>query len=319
MTAVKRLAGVLVGIAVLVMAGLTAFGWAQRPDVRVPPGVAGRRLLVDGTPIRYVQGGSGPDILLVHGSPGSVEDWEPVFEPLSRRFRVTAFDRPGHGYSGGAERPHTPGDNADVARGLIHVLGLKDVVFVGHSFGGAIALDLAIRNPEEVRTFVVVGTRAYGPVAVEGLYRALAVPVFGRGLAAALAPWAGPGRMEAGIRASFGPNADAIPPDFVERRAPIWMRPTVTAALSEERVRLGEALEAMAPRYAEIRKPLVIVCGEQDRNHEDALRLAREIPGARLVVLPDTGHYVQYARPHELVAVIEEAATAARAVAAAAR
>jgi pimeloyl-ACP methyl ester carboxylesterase len=50
----------------------------------------------------------------------------------------------------------------------------------------------------------------------------------------------------------------------------------------------------------------VIVCGEEDKNHEDALRLGREIPGARLVTLPRTGHYVQYARPDELAAIIEE-------------
>ena len=57
---------------------------------------------------------------------------------------------------------------------------------------------------------------------------------------------------------------------------------------------------------ASFRKPVVIVCGEEDKNHEDALRLGREIPGARLVTLPRTGHYVQYARPDELAAIIEE-------------
>ena len=275
--------------------------------MRIPPGAAGRYANVDGMSVRYVQAGTGPDVLLVHGSPGSIEDWEPMLARLSPRHRVTALDRPGQGYSGGGERPHTPTESATVALGLIRALGLRDVVFVGHSFGGATALNLAIRNPEEVRSFVLVGARAYPPVPVEPLYRAVTLPVVGRGLATALAPLMGHGRIEAGMRARFGPNGAAMPADFLARREPIWMRPAVVEALLEERVRLGDALAAMAPHYGEIRKPVVIVCGEEDKNREDAVRLGREIPGARLVMLPRTGHYVQYARPDELAAIIEEA------------
>ena len=212
--------------------------------MRIPPGAAGQYATVDGVPIRYVQSGAGPDVLLVHGSPGSIEDWEPMISRLSPRHRVTALDRPGQGYSGGGERPHTPEDNATVVLGLIRALGLRDVVFVGHSFGGAVALDLAIRNPPEVRGFVLVGARAYPPSPVEPLYRAVTLPVVGRGLAAALVPLMGRARVEAGVRSAFGPNGDAMPSDFLARREPIWMRPAVVEALLEERVRLEGAVRA---------------------------------------------------------------------------
>jgi pimeloyl-ACP methyl ester carboxylesterase len=300
----------LLGTAVLLLAGLTVLGWAQRAAATIPPGAPGRHVVVDGTKVRYVQAGAGPDVLLVHGSPGSAEDWEPVIERLSARFRVTAFDRPGYGYSGGEDRPHTPGENAAVALGLIRALGLRDVVFVGHSYGGTTALALALRDPPEVRSFVVVGSRAYAPVEVDRLYKVLAVPLLGRGLAAAVSSLVGPARVEAGVRDAFGPNTEAIPAGFVASRTAQWTRPTVSATLSEERVTLGEALAGAAPRYASIRKPVVVVCGDQDGNHADARRLARDIPGARLVLLPDTGHYVQYARPEALVAAIEDAAAA---------
>jgi pimeloyl-ACP methyl ester carboxylesterase len=175
-------------------------------------------VLVGATPIRYVQAGTGPDVVLVHGSPGSVEDWEPILARLSPRFRVTAFDRPGHGYSGGADRPHTPAEDAAVALDLIRALGLRDAVFVGHSYGGAIALDLAIRHPAEVRSYVLVGAKSYPPVGVEPIYRMVTLPVVGRGLATALTPLLGRSQIDAGVRASFGPNADAMPPDFVTQR-----------------------------------------------------------------------------------------------------
>jgi pimeloyl-ACP methyl ester carboxylesterase len=308
----KRILIVAALLAALGLGGLAALGWAQRPEARLPPGTAGKKVMVDGTPIRYVQSGSGPDVLLVHGSPGSVEDWEPVWARLSRSFRVTAFDRPGHGYSGGADRPHTPDENAAVALGVIRALRLHDVVYVGHSFGGVTGLALALRDPPEVRAFVIVAAHAYGPVPVEARYRALAIPLLGPGLARLLAPLVGRGQIEKGVRASFGPNADAMPADFVARRLPLWTRPAVTTALSQERTGLGSALAAMEPRYRDIRKPVVIVCGAEDHNRGDAERLARDIPGSRLVTLANTGHYVQFARPDALVAAIGEASGSVR-------
>jgi pimeloyl-ACP methyl ester carboxylesterase len=291
------------------MIALTIVGALQRPDTRLPPGAAGTHVTVAGIPIRYVQSGHGPDLLLLHGSPGSVEDWAPLFDRLADRFRLTAFDRPGHGYSGGADLPHTPAENARIALELVRGLGLRDVVLLGHSYGGITGLALAVLNPPEIRAFVLVGARGYVPVNVEPLYRLLSVPMLGTGVATALAPWIGPARIEAGIRQSFGPNVDLIPPGFVAARARLWTRPTVAVTLSDERVTLAAALEALRPAYPRIRKPVFLVCGEEDvRNHEDATRLAREIPGAKLVSLKETGHYVQFARPDDLVRVVEEAA-----------
>jgi pimeloyl-ACP methyl ester carboxylesterase len=310
---VSRPAWAISCVTAFLVGALAVLGWTERPNLDIPSGMAGRHLDVDGTPIRFVQAGRGPDVLLVHGSPGSIEDWETVFARLSTHVRVTAFDRPGHGFSGGHRGPHTPAANALVARAVIRTLGLRDVVLVGHSYGGITALEVAVARPAEVKAYVVVGSRAYPPVSVEPIYHLLALPVVGRGLAAVLAPLTGPARLEAGVRASFGPNAATMPRDFVARRSPIWLRPTVSAALSEERVTLEAALQSLSPRYREIRAPLSIVCGAGDgRNADDARRLAGEVPGARLVILPETGHYVQYARPDALIEVIQEAAAAGR-------
>ena len=300
---------VVTTLGVLVIVALTGVGALQHPDTTLPPGALGTHVVVAGVPIRYAQAGRGPDVLLIHGSPGSVEDWAPIVERLSDRFRVTAFDRPGHGYSGGAELPHTPEENARIALELIRALRLRDVILVGHSYGGMTGLALAIRNPEEVRALVVVGSRAYGPASVGPLYRLLSVPMLGAGFAAVAGQSIGPGQIEAGIRTSFGPNVDLIPTGFVAERIRIWNRPSVTTSLSLERMTLEASLNAMAPHYGEIRKPVFLVCGEQDeRNYRDAQRLVREIPGARLRSLPDTGHYVQFARPDDLARVIDEAA-----------
>ena len=301
----------LVLLAVAAIVALTVVGAFQRPPDHWPPNVLGSRIVVAGVPIRYAQAGHGPDVLLLHGSPGSLEDWSLIVGRLADRFRVTAFDRPGHGYSGGADLPHTPEENARVTVEVMRALGLRNVVLVGHSYGGITSLALATRNPEEVRAFVLVAARGYSPVTVDPLFRVLATPLFGAGFAAFVGPWIGPGHIESGIRASFRPNVDLIPAGFVTQRVAIWNRPTVTTTLSQERVTLWAALDGMSPHYSKIRKPVVVVCGEDDeRPYRDGQRLARDIPSARLVTFPNTGHYVQYARPDDLAHIVEQAAAA---------
>jgi pimeloyl-ACP methyl ester carboxylesterase len=160
-----------------------------------------------------------------------------------------------------------------------------------------------------VRSYVLVATRAYPPVRVDGLFRVLAMPAFGPGFAALLGRVVGPSKIESSVRASFAPND--TPPDFVSRRAALYMHPTISAALAQERTELKAALEAMAPLYPGIRKRVTVVCGDHDEpNTSQAPRLAGQIPGARFVPLADTGHMVQYARPDELIAIIEEEAAA---------
>jgi len=302
----RKIARAFAFVIVVVFAGLALLGALQRPGTTLPPGVRGRHVDVAGMPIRYDQAGSGRDVLLVHGSPGSIEDWQPIVDRLAPRFRVTVYDRHGHGYSG-TGRPHTPPENAAVARGLIQALGLRDVVYVGHSYGGITGLQLATAEAPEIAAYVLVGARAYPPVHVDRLFRILDVPALGTGFAALVAPFIGLERVDRGVRLSFGPNVASMPEGFVAPRAAMWSRPTTATALAEERTTLAEALDAMRPRYRSIRRPMTIVCGDSDHpNTEQAPRLAAEVPGARLVMLADTGHYVQFARPHELAAVIAE-------------
>lgn len=308
MRALKKTAVAVTALVIAVAVILSVIGALHHPEARIPEGRPGAYLTVKGTRLRYVQSGRGPDVLLIHGSPGSVEDWDPIFEALARKYRVTAYDRPGHGYSEGWNLPHTYEANGDIALALIDALGLKDVLIVGHSYGGGTALNLAVRDPANVHGYVVVGSRGYATQPVGAFYRLIATPLFGRGLAVALGGFIGPSRVADGVRASFGPNIDAIPPDFIPLRIRMWTRPEVTTTLAEEHVTFAADLAAMSPRYASIQKRVDLVYGSDDRNTPDAeSRLAKAIPRAHLRKLEHTGHYVQFARPEALYAVIDEA------------
>ncbi|MGR4897333.1 alpha/beta fold hydrolase [Stenotrophomonas sp. LARHCG68] len=105
--------------------------------------------------------GSGPAVLLIHGSGPGVSawaNWRPVMPALAQQRRVLAPDMAGFGYS---ERPEAfaYGD-AWVAQavGLLDALDIERADLVGNSFGGGLALALAIRHPERVRRLVLMGS-----------------------------------------------------------------------------------------------------------------------------------------------------------------
>src|SRR5262245_45557526 len=192
----RRVAGFVVALLALAAVALLGLGASYAPDLRIPAGTPGRLVELGPLALRVAQAGSGPDLLLIHGSPGSIEDWAPVFSRLAARYRVTAYDRPGHGFSGGWTLPQTPAENARVALALVRALQLKDVVVVGHSYGGTTALAMAVENPEELKAVVVVGSQAYQRPPAERLYRVLSVPVFGAGVARVFAPSIGRSKIE---------------------------------------------------------------------------------------------------------------------------
>src|SRR5204863_28486 len=99
-----------------------------------------KTLVVDGTPIRYIDAGAGPAVVLIHGFAASMYAWRHTIGPLAAAgYRVVAFDDRGFGFSA---RPATGYANADYVRlvvALLDSLHIPDAVLVGHSMGGEIA------------------------------------------------------------------------------------------------------------------------------------------------------------------------------------
>src|SRR5688572_32838964 len=119
----RALAALLLTLCLL-LGSLAAIGFLQTPNTQIPAGFSGEHRTVDGIPVRVVQRGTGRDILLIHGSPGSVEDWTPLLDSsLPSSFRLTAYDRPGHGYIGDAGN-YSLDFNAAFASALIRTLKL---------------------------------------------------------------------------------------------------------------------------------------------------------------------------------------------------
>src|ERR1043166_3690375 len=144
---------ILLGLLIVLLAlvgGVALYGAGYRPQTDLPAGLQGQFAEVMGVRTRYLQVGHGPDVLLIHGSTGSLEDWAAVRDALAQDFRVTTYDRPGHRYTA-AGLCYDFVYNADFASALIHQLHLERPVVAGHSYGGTTALALALHRSEERR------------------------------------------------------------------------------------------------------------------------------------------------------------------------
>jgi len=261
-----------------------------------------------GARIHYYQVGQGPDVLFIHGAPGSVDDWLPLSDGLAAEFRLTFYDRPGYGGSDTLKNGYTQVKQADVALALIDKLNLNHPVVVGHSFGGSIALAMAIRKPRHIKAFVCVGTRAYPKAKSPMLFHLLKQPMLGSALLAMLRRI--PELMEPALVKMFHPNEAGIPPDFVKTRSSLWLANDSMLSLAHEDTNSSAVLRKISRQYHELEHPFFLVHGEEDRNVpvENAKRLHEDLNKSKLFLLPGTGHMVQFIRPQELVDIISTAA-----------
>ena len=123
---------------------------------------------VNGVSLYYEEHGAGQPIVCLHGAGSSAAVWSDAVAVLATRGRTIAYDRRGHFRS---ERPDPYETNvheqADDAAALVDALGAAPAVAIGRSYGGAVALDLALRYPDRVRALVLLEGEApsFSPVA----------------------------------------------------------------------------------------------------------------------------------------------------------
>ena len=124
----------------------------------------GRTRVGNGVLLYYEEHGAGEPILCIHGAGSSASMWENAIPKLARLGRVIAYDRRGCTRS---ERPkpyeHTSvAEQADDAAGLLDALGARPALVIGRSYGGAVAVELALRHPSRVRALALLEGDALG-------------------------------------------------------------------------------------------------------------------------------------------------------------
>jgi 3-oxoadipate enol-lactonase len=122
---------------------------------------------VNGLSVHYRLEGAtdGPVVMLCHGLLGSLSMWQPQIKALAARYRVLRYDNRGHGLTTASPAPYTVEQLAGDAVGLLDVLDIARVHFVGCSLGGMIGQCLAARHANRVESLVLVGSRSAMPPA----------------------------------------------------------------------------------------------------------------------------------------------------------
>ena len=283
-------------------------------EVRAAYPPIGRFTTAGNLRIHYWEKGEGQPVILVHGASGNLRDWTfDVAERLAADYRVIVFDRPGFGYSDRpAEQGWDPAVQARVLQAATVRLGAEMPVVVGHSWGGALAMAWALDHPGATK----------GVIPVSGVtmpYGSIAWAVNALGLSDILVDWysdrllarAREGKVEDFIARVFRPQP--IPEGYIDYiGAPLALRERTLRANAEDLNNVNIALDRMAPRYAALDLPVEILHGEADFVDWDdqAEPLSREIPHARLTLLPRVGHMAHHVAPLQLDAAIARIAAA---------
>ena len=248
----------------------------------------------------YVEeSGEGPALVLWHSFLHHGGMWRGQLEALRRRHRVLNIDAPGHGRSERWRAPLSMPDCASAVREILDSRRIERAAFVGLSWGGMVAMQLAIESPARLWAMALFDTSCRRETLKNRVEYALLGRLF-RTLGAV------PSLMRRVEPMMFGAHS-------LRRRPPIideWS--AYVGGLDRESV--WEALQCIAHRrdvsadLARVRVPTLVAVGAQDRAQPAAQSeaIARAIPGARLVRIADAGHLSALERPDLVNPVLTE-------------
>ena len=253
--------------------------------------------------------GQNVPLVLIHGAGCNLEDMRVALgERLAGR-RLILIDRPGHGWSErrGAEGS-SPEYQAAIVRDVLDRLAVTRAVVVGHSWGGALAVRLALDHPQCVAGLILLAPPLYPfPRGMTWFYDIMATPVLGWLIAYTMLLPVGALFIGIGFWSAFLPQMP--PPRYIKRAGTLLsLRPKTFLANSCDIAHLQKNLPSQAARYSTLAVPTVVISGDRDlivapRQH--AMAFAKAVPAARLVVLPGIGHMLHHAAAERIAAEID--------------
>ena len=259
----------------------------------------------------FVQVGSGPALLLLHGLGCDHTTWTPVIDSLAKRYTVIAPDLLGHGSSDKPRADYSVGGYANGMRDLLTVLGIDKTTVVGHSFGGGVAMQFAYQFPERTERMMLVASGGLGPEVTPGI-RAITTPGFHQLMGLLTLP----GVRHAGVAGlkvaaatgwrttrDLGEVAD-IYDSFKDPHTRAAIRHVVRAVVDWR----GQIVTMGDRAYLTDAMPMAVVWGGDDkvipvRHASNAATLA---PKARVEVIPNAGHFPHKDHPERFVKIVHD-------------
>ncbi len=271
-------------------------------------------ITLHGHRVTYREAGTGsrrPVVVLVHGIAGSGQTWDPVLPLLGEHYTVIAPDLLGHGGSAKPRGDYSLGAYASAIRDLLAALGHDTATVVGHSLGGGVAMQFAYQFPERLDRLALVSSGGLGRE-VAFMLRAATLPGADWVLPLMVSRRAdGAGRALAQGLNRLGLLASADLEELARGFASLKDVEARQAFLHTVRSVIdprGQRVDASDRLYLAAEVPTLLVWGEKDRviPVRHGLLAHQKMPGSRIEVLPDAGHFPHIADPARFAALMRE-------------
>jgi pimeloyl-ACP methyl ester carboxylesterase len=268
-------------------------------------------LEIHGQRVCFSTGGEGPALVLIHGITATSRTWREVLPRLAEHHTVLAPDLLGHGESAKPRGDYSLGAYASGVRDLMTALGIDKATVIGHSLGGGVAMQFAYQFPERLERLVLVSSGGLGRE-VHLMLRLVALPGAEFVLPLIVAqPLRDTGERVAGALGKLGlragPDLEEIALGFASLGDTEARQAFVHTARSIIDIG-GQRVSAADRLYLAEQVPSLLVWGERDRiipvqHGREARRL---MPGSRLEVFPEAGHFPHRGDPQRFVELIGE-------------
>jgi pimeloyl-ACP methyl ester carboxylesterase len=249
----------------------------------------------DGIRLRYRRSGTGPTIVLLHGTTSSLEHFDALAHLLTRRYDVVRVDLPGFGLTGPRpDRDYRIATYAATIAAFLDGLHIRQAVVLGNSLGGNIAWIFALDRPDLVRALILVNATGYP------------LKELPRGMQLARKPWIRPllrrwlprRMVEKNLRQAVGHESAIVDDAMVDRVHRLWSRPGNKSAFvdfvnTDQADRTAELGNITAPT-------LVLSSASMPQ------RFATAIPGARERINSAGGHLLPEEDPEWVLEAVTE-------------
>jgi pimeloyl-ACP methyl ester carboxylesterase len=263
----------------------------------------------EGVKIRFVEIGSGPPVVFLHGFGASLDTWRYVTDALKADHRLVLVDLKGHGLSGRPpDEKYSLKDQAEIVLGLIRHLGFKEVALVGHSYGSIVAVSAALQAGDAADlkvTGLVVIDGALEPQYVPAFLKLLRVPVIGW-LTVKLT--SAPFRTRFMLLRAFHDDSK-VTEELVSLYAGYQTIPgTEHAIMAVAGQIVPDNLPLLRQKLAALNIPVLNVWGEEDIiiKRAGAESVCKILPQCRLVTIPNAGHVPQEETPAQTIPLLRD-------------
>jgi pimeloyl-ACP methyl ester carboxylesterase len=301
-----------VTVGALAISALVNRHLAKKAEHDNPP--TGQFLEVNGVRLHYVERGSGEPLVLLHGNGSMIEDFESsgLIDLAAKNYRVIVFDRPGFGHS---DRPRnvvwTPDAQAELIKLALERLGVSHAIVLGHSWGASVAVALGLKFPDLVRGLVLASGYYYPTVRPDVVaMSAPARPLVGDVLSHTLSPVMSRLMWPLMMAKIFGPRP--VPHKFERFPKEMALRPSqIRASAAESALMIPDTFHFRG-HYADLKMPVVIIAGEQDRLvdiDKQSARLHSDVSQSTFHRVPETGHMIHQTATNHVMSAINEVAS----------